>query len=468
MISLRHVGVPVLTLALALVGCRQEVVASACGDAHAETDAMADASPGDAGSTDAQGMDAGASDAAAEDAMPSCEPFCLLSVTVSAPVADVKEAVTLTPVLDAIGSGPWEISAPSWRAERAPGRPAVVPAELTVSVSASATQVTFVVQEVPPWFFETTFIVTVRVRDAASGFTDSLEAAVKIRGNVLLSGGVDGKVYAVASDGRPAAGVGGRLADGALLDQLVETPRAMQLLADGTLLVHDEAARPPRIGRFELTGKDVSVGELQYRDGQGMSVFHNEQNAAYGLALLPDGRAIYPEYHFAGASNEPKSRLMVWRADGTFERSVWAPSSTEQWRGATTAPDGKVLVADRGLDVVTRYDPTTWLPDGTVVDMLPDAAYAVEATERALYVTGYQFIWEVGWAAGRAAIADLPGSSSTWRGITAYEGGRLLAIRDTQDAATNVVLIEGRRFVRYFRVANAGPVISPSAIEYLR
>jgi hypothetical protein len=469
MIHLRSLCLPVLTLAVGLAGCRQEVVASACGDGHVDVDATADASPpGDAGSPDTQGADTGTSDAGLADAAPRCEPFCLRGVTVSADVVDVKEAVTLTPVLDTSGSGPREVTAPTWRAERGTGRPALVPAELNVSVSASATQVTFVVQEVPPWFFETTFVVTVQVRDVGSGFTDTVEASVKVRGNVLLSGGADGKVYAVASDGRPAGGIGGRFADGALLEQLVVTPRSLQLLPDGTLLVHDEGATPPRIGRFELTGKDVSLADLQYRDGQGMAVFSNEQNAAYGLALLPDGRAVYPEHHFAGVSNEPKSRLMVWRADGTFERSVWAPSSEEEWRGATTTPDGKVVVADRGLDVITRYDPATWLPDGTLVDRLPGIVYAVEPTAQALYVTGYQFIWEVGWAAGRAAITDLPGAASAWRGITAYEGGRLLAIRDTQDTATNVVLIEGRRFVRYFRVASAGPVMSPSAIEYLR
>ena len=469
MIHLRSLCLPALLLAVGLTGCRQEVVASPCADGHADATPTTDAtSPGDASAADSQGMDTGSSDAGTDDAAPLCEPFCLRGVTVSAAVIDVKEAVTLTPVLDAAGSGPWEITAPSWRAERGAGRPALVPAELTVSVTPAATQVSFVVEEVPPWFFETTFVVTVRVRDVRSGFSDSLEVSVKVRGNVLLAAGSEGKVYAVASDGRPAAGVRSRFTDGALLEQLVVTPRSLQLASDGTLLVHDEGATPPRIGRFELTGKDVSVGDLQYRDAQAMGVFLNEQNAAYGLALLPDGRAVYPEHHFAGPSNEPKSRLMVWRADGTFERSVWAPSPEEEWRGAAATPDGKVVVADRGLDVITRYDPATWLPDGTLVDRLPGVVYSVEPTAQALYVTGYQFIWEVGWTAGRAAITDLPGTASAWRGITAYEGGQLLAIRDTQDTATNVVVIEGRRFVRYFRVANAGPVTSPSAIEYLR
>jgi hypothetical protein len=466
----------VVTLGL-LVGCRQQVVVQDCDDAgHATEDSGTPGSdagtPDTGGAIDGGAQDAGGLDGGAEDGGPpdggGCDPLCLTSVQVSAAVTDVRAPVTLTPVVDAAPGVTWTVAVDpaQIRAERGAGRPPLRPSDAPVDATTVGAAVNFQVLDVAPWFFETRFVIPVTVRDGASGFTATLDATVVVRGNVLLSGGTEGSVYAVASDGRPAT-LMGQYTNGALLEQLVSTPRALRLLPAGTLLVYDEGATPPRLNRFELTGKDVLLGALQHLDGQGMSLFSGEQNPAYGYAVLQDGRVVYPEYHFAGPSNEPKSRLMAWKPDRTFDRSVWAAGPEPEWRSTAPTPDGKVLVLDRS-GVVTRYDPTSWLPDGVFVDQLPGSGSTVQATPSAAYVGGYNFILEVSWSGGRAAISGLPGSSAFWRGIVPYEGGRLLAIRDTQATDGNVALIEGRQFVRFFRAPNAGPVISPVGIEYLR
>ena len=455
-------------------GCRQQLVVYECDDGgHAATDggaAAADAEladAGDAGTPDSGAEDSGPIDAGAPDSG-ACVPFCLTSVQASHAVANVREVVTLTPVVDAAAGVAWSaaVVVDQIQGLRAPGRPALGISDAPIDVTSTGATLTFRVLDVAPWVLETRFVVPVTVRDTASGFSATQTVEILVRGNVVLSTGTDGRVVAVASDGRPAS-LMGQYPDGVLLDLLVSTPRGLRMLDDGTLLVYDEGATPPRISRFELTGKDVGLPELQYQD-QGVSLFTNEQNPAFGFAALPDGRLVYPEYHFSGPSGEPKSRLMFWNADRTFDRSVWAPGPMEEWRSSAPTPDGKVIVVDRGPDVISRFDPATGLADGTFVDQLPGTPYSVHATARAAYVTGYEYILEVPWGGGRAAISGLPGSSTIWRGITAIEGGRLLAIRDSQTSSGNVAIIEDRQFVAFFRAQGVGPVISPWGIEYLK
>lgn len=468
----RTLWIPALLL---LAACRQQVVVNECDDgghpdasADAGTDgggtpdSGADAGPGeDGGPTDTGPVDTGTGDAGS-----TCDPLCFYGVTADLAVADVRQPVTLTVDVESSTGGAWTISVDPtlMEAERAENRPALDFADVVLETVPSGQTVTFRVVDVAPWFFETTFRVPVTVTDTTTQLPYTRVAEVKIRGNVLLS---DNNVYAVASDGQPAT-LMGQYPQGILLEQLVSTPRAIHLAPDGHLLVYDEGASPVRIKRFELTGKDVLAGNLQYLDANNASIFTTEQNVTNGFAVLPDGRVVYPEYHFSGVSGAPKSRLMLWNADGTYDREVWAPTAVEEWRSATAAPNGKLLVLDRGPDVISRFDANTLFADGTFVDQLPGTPYSVFATQDAAYIAGYAYMMQATWSGGQAAITGLPGTASFWRGIAQYEGGRLLAIRDTQTDSGNLALIENRQFVRFFRVDNAGPIIAPYGVEYLR
>lgn len=458
---------PLYAALLLVTACRQQVVVYECPDAEAHPDAApaADAGFADAGPTDAAQADGGPGDAGEIDAG-ACDPFCFTGLDVSADTIDVREPVTFTPQVEAAPGVQWTVAVDDLVFERPAGRPALVPTEVTFELTSTDTDATFVMRSVPPWFFETTARVTVHVREVGRAVEQSLTATVVVRGNTLMATGAEGHVYAVASDGRPATDGGGS-PDGALLDQLVVTPRAMRLSSAGELLVVDEGASPARILRVALTGKDVLLGELEYLDGDSAPILRSGASTVYGFTELPDGRVVMPEYAFAGASSAPKSRLLVWGADGQFEREVWAPSPNEDWRSVDTTPDGDLVVADRDADVLTRVDPSTWLLDGLFLDVLPDTPFTLHSTPDALYVGGIGYILEVAWGGGRAAVGGLPGSSSSWRALAGLGDGRLLAARDLQSSTNNLALIEGRQFDRYFR-EDGGPVLQVWGLVYLR
>lgn len=454
--------------------CRQQVVVYECDDAShspvdggpvdrdAGEDAGLDAAQ-DAGSLDGEAPDTGELDAG------GCDPFCFTAVQVSQDRVNVGEVATLTPVVEAAAGVQWTTRVDPMEvvAQRPPQRPAFAASDAVIQLQLSGTtQAGFVVQDVVPWFFETRFAIRVHVREVGRAFELSQTVEVVVRGNVLMSGGTEGRVYGLGSDGRPATG-GGRFSGGILLSQLVEAPRAMVLGKDGQLLVHDDTPPSARIKRFELTGPDILAGALDYQDGNQDSLFRNG-SPTYGFTQLPDGSTVFPEYSFAGPSNDPKSVLIVWNTAGQLDRKVWAPSPNEEWRSAVTDPDGKVLVVDRAQQIVARYDPATWLPDGIIVDQLSGPPSALFAGEDALYIGGFNFITEASWTTGgRAAISGLPGSSSSWRSITSMGGGRLLAARDTQSDTQNIAIIEGRQFQGWFRQPG-GPVLQPISLVYLR
>ncbi len=468
------------TCALLLTtACRQQVIVYECDDAGLAMDASPDGGSLDARSPDSGGLDAGLPadtgvpiDSGTPDTgMPDtgvCDPFCFTGLSVSQQVLNVQELATLSPQVDAAPGVQWttRIDIAEVVGERPSNRPAMAATDAEMDLSVNGTEVNFRVFDVVPWFFETKFTITVHVREVGRAFEQTLSTQITVRGNVIISSGSSGgAVYAVGSDGRPATG-GGRFEDGALLDLLVTAPRSMQLSSDGTLLVQDDDGSPRRIKRFELTGPDTLDSELEYVDANQEPLFRGG-DTTYAFTELADGRVVFPEYAFAGPSGDPKSRIMVWNSSGQFERSIWAPSPRETWRAAAESPDGKVLVADRNLDAIIRYDPSTWTQDGMFLDQLPDSPAGLLATSQALYIGGSGFIVTAPWTGGRSVITGLPNSTASWHTLAEYEGGRLLAARATQNSVTNVAVIENRSFVRWFRQAG-GPVIIPYGVVYLR
>lgn len=471
----RHLFRLATCVLLTTAACRQQVVVYEFPDASNVLDAGQDSDAGlvDTGlPVDTGVVDSGLPDATVRDVgtpdTGACDPFCLTGLSVSQATVDVQEVAVISPQVDAAPGVQWttRIDVQEITNSRAPGRPSLAATDAEIELAVAGTSAAnFRVFNVVPWFFETKFMVTVHAREVGRAFELSLSTEITVRGNVLMSSGTGGRVYAVGSDGRPATG-GGRFENGTLLSLLVSAPRSMWLSDDGTLLVHDDDGSPKRIKRFELKGPDSLLSELQYLDGNQQPLFRSG-SLTYGMTQLSDGRVIFPEYSFAGPSNDPKSRLMIWGGDGQFDRSIWAPSPSETWRAVAQTPDGELLVADRGAEAIERYDPATWLADGTFLDQLPGSPAGLLATADALFIGGADFIVTAPWAGGRAAISGLPSSSASWQAFTAYEGGRVLAARATQNSTGNVAVIENRSFVRWFRQAG-GPIISPYGLVYLR
>jgi len=75
------------------------------------------------------------------------------------------------------------------------------------------------------------------------------------------------------------------------------------------------------------------------------------------------------------------------------------------------------------------------------------------------YARGDSFVFRVSSDGGRAAVGGwMPPEleDRDWRIIAPYEGGRVIASNDVQNADTNIAILEGRSFVRSLRLAGAG------------
>lgn len=385
--------------------------------------------------------------------------YCLRGFTPSVVVIKVRETAAVTVVVDnPMGlTLQYSVEPTMIRARRPAGRPALVMADVQLEATISQNGVlSFRVLDVPPWFFTTGFEVPVRVKGPSSGDVElTAFAEVKVVGNTVFASGTEGTIYAVASDGRPATR-DGSYPTGQLIEQLVEDTRAILLLKDGSLLVYEDGVSPKRLLKFGLTGPDALLDTFDFRDVNQDPLIKSGAVIPYNIAELPDGRIVVTEYQFAGISGTPKSRLLVWKADGTFDRAVSAPGPDEQWRAVTYGPNDEVLVADRDLMKIVRYDPSTWLPAGDFLDTLPSAPHGLMATpEGDVYVGGSGYALQVR-GGGRMAIVDLPSSSIAWRNFAPYGAGRVVAANDVQTASGNIAIFDDARFDGYLRPMNAG------------
>lgn len=459
----------------ALVGaCSQEIVVVQC-DAHATgadgavppADAATDAGRGDSSTLDGQvaadaadASDAGNADGGAGDGgVDPCAggSYCLRGLVADKPRANVREVVTLTPTIEnpggvtlAFSVRPLEITS-----TRLPNRPALrladIQLELTVQPDGTAT---FRVVEVPPWFIATTFHLRVYA-SGPSGPEVFAETDVHIRGNTVLSiSASEGfNVFAVASDGRPARAVTAGSTKGQLVRGAASSPRALLMSQSGTLLVLDTGPTPRRILRFELTGENVQIGELATVDGQAAALFSETNTSFFMLAETADGHIIATDYD---SSRQPRSRIVVWNADGTFARFITPLDTSLVWGGAGVRANGEILamVRDGSTSRVMRLD----LQSG--MELAPPLADTLQSNGRAVLgiaggdayagVDGAVMLVRPGGV--KIRISTLPTQTfDYWQILAPYDQGRILASRDTSSDSTNVAIIADRDFVDWLR-----------------
>lgn len=464
----------VSSLVVLASACGQEVVTAPCAthDATAPEDgtvldAGAPLDSGEVSVADAAAAD-GAPDAAPLDAgNPACPGrYCLTALVASSTRANVREAVTLTPTVDnpeglalTFSASPAELVG-----LRRPGRPAVVLAELGIQLDVDpATGVTtFRITEVPPWFVATTFRVRVRAA-AAGGASAYAEADVHIRGNTVYSGTYSdtARVYAVASDGRPARATGPGLMAGELITQLARSPAALLLSRDGSLVVHDSGGTgsPPRLLRFELTGHDQQLARFAEQDAQGQALLDRDPTYPYSLAELPDGRVALVDYDFSRTS---KSRVIVWAADGRHLATFPSPDPMAIWTGIGVAASGELLLTRLdGGGRVERLDPTTGVHGGVLIDGLPSSARAVLGrADGSLYVAGDGYVIRAQ-GAQRSLVGVLPGvTTAPWRILAPGPDGLVLAAHDERSDSAAPIVVDGRTVRGPVRRPSAGNVVT--------
>lgn len=462
-----------LALAALLFGCPQTLVVYP--DAGAPTDASSRDDAGfaedagfapDGGSTD---DDAGSTDAGVEDPCED-EAYCLTVSPVTARV-NVREAVTIEATIDNPSGAPLRaaLCGEPPRSRRAANRPALVLGQLsyTLEPTANATTFTFRVDEVPPWFFATTFEVDVCLYEEV---TERQRATVEVhvRGNVLISAQYQG-VFAVASDGRPARGKNGAYPDAVLLDDTITSASALRLTRAGELLVFDPNASPSRIARYALDGQDVRLQTFDYTEAQlGVPEIYYDNVAIFTIAELDDGGFALADTHNSGTATP---RVMIWNADGTFRRQLLGGAASDEWRSVAFA-DGELLIG-RSYNIagdVIRLDPVTgvtleppfaadvnrWI---FALEPLPDGRVAVGAERLAMVASP---------GGGAVSVNDIPsGGSAEFRAITRFDD-KLLFATGHQGDSENVAMVDGRNFAGWFRVAGSGgPVIVPYGLAYL-
>lgn len=457
-------------LALGAPACTQEIVVYAC-DAHADggespsgdaepardADPARDASGGDAGSEDARSADAGGRDASVSDPCTSGR-FCFLGLLAAAPRVSPGEPVRFTADVENTAGVALTFRLPTnaVRFERAPGRPAVVPSEVPVTVQLvdpARGVVELAVQDVPPWFYETTVFVQLEASEGG-GPVVSREASVVVRGNVVFTLGQSGAVYTLTAAGRRPTTQIPSYRNGELADMLVSVPRGVHARRTvPELLVYDVDGRNdrPDVLRLEVSGHDVSLGTLTRDDAQGRRLLYattSESNHSV-LAELPDGRMVAAQWEFTA---NPRSQLVVWRADGTLDRVLPAPTPNEEWRTVAVRADGEVLVGGRvdGVGQVLRYDPSTWTRrDPPLVERAPGVVTALLAMRTGVvYVGGTGFILHVAASGATSPISGLPTTSvALWRGLARIDDDRIVA---ACDEGQYLGVVQGRAWAGWF------------------
>lgn len=480
---MRRLSSLLLLLALpAIAACGQEIVVVGC-DGHEDSDATnprPDAGDGgvttqDTGADDrgqidsgVAGMDAQGQELGPDGGVDPCTTggYCLRGLTVSAERANVREPVTFTPMISnpnnvalTFSVRPQEITG-----TRRANRPAFRLQEITVDLSVDpATGVaTFSVTQVPPWFIATTMQIKVYAKGPNANDPEvSASAEVHIRGNTVFTAStIDGvNVYAVASDGRPARAITPGRMRGELITDNADEPRALLMANDGTLLVYDYGVTPSRILRFELTGENVQIGSFEHSDNMQMPYLSDGNSYPYSLAQLNDGRIATVDYNF---SRQPRSRIVLWNPDGTFNRIITPVDPNIAWSGVGVRENGEILamVRDGSNSRIMRIDPTSGqalTPD--LADTLQNAGRVVLGVPGGDAYAGLDgAVMRVSAGGVKIRISTLPTQPSTyWRALARYADGQILAANDNSSGdSQNIAVIENRDFVRWLRPTGVG------------
>jgi hypothetical protein len=272
------------------------------------------------------------------------------------------------------------------------------------------------------------------------------------------------EVFAIASDGLPARSVNftqGRLLSGS---SYVDEPEDLWMARDGTLLVYDHAAVPPRIRRFALDSENSQLPDFQFEVGSEQII--TSLHSGIGMTQLSDGRVALVDYEFSRAQ---ESMIHLWNEDGTFSHSINAPNPTTTWSGVAADDMGHLFVLERETN-------------GRLIEIDPATGFEVRVVTTDI-ATGYNLLWTpegfyVGLSGsalrvtpqgGKQMVSGLPAnSSSILRHFAPFGSARVLATRDVSTDSTNVVVIEETDFVSFLRREGVGgPVFTPYGIAYL-
>lgn len=396
-------------------------------------------------------------------------PYCITSLPPNVAAANVREAVTFTPVIDNPNNITLTFTALEAElvAERKPGLPALVASQVDLDLSVAANgAVTLRVAEVPPFFTTTVFVVKLHAKGPGAMPEVTAEGRVEIRGNVLIASG--NAVYGVASDGRPARSVSlsmGRMIEGS---SFIRDPGNMLLARDGTLVIYDKGTIPERIRRFELTGENVHLGDFEFQDSMG-EPFITDGQSATGLAQLQDGRFALVIYDYDRTPSD--SAVILWNEDGTFESIINATNPNVEWQGMTASKTAnEILVVEQGASGrLVRIDPNSGLELGVVATEITTAWGALAMPSGHTYVGITAGIIRVTPQGGKTMISMLTtGSVDYWNFLTPFSGGRVLCARDISSDYDNVVVIDGTVATGWLRpMMVGGPSVMPDGLVYL-
>jgi hypothetical protein len=473
-------------LAFSLMACGQKIVVIDCDagthdDGGDLGDGTMNGTDGSTGGDVAPGADAGMSDgndkhgdasggdgSTGDGGSVSCAnaPYCIRMLTASKPKANVREAVTFAPTIDNPENKTltFRVDMSEIRTSRRAALPAAHVSDLSVSLLVDQTGVaTFTVNDVPTWYATTNF--TIRLHASQAGGPDVYaEAAVAVRGNVLAS---DNAVYAITSDGHPAHSVNfsqGELISGS---SFIQTPRAMTLAQDGTLIVFDIGVTPPRPRRFDLSGENVGLGDFASMDAMSMPLIPAD-NMAGGLTQLMDGRFALVIYSFSRTTD---SAIVLWKSDGMLDRVLNATNPTVHWQsvaGSQTTNELLVL-EDASAGRLIRLNPDTGAELGIVATDIAIGRSVRAMPDGNAYVGISGAILRVTPQGGKSMVSMLPGASSDyWNSIDTYSDGRIIAGSDASSDTQGIVIIDGTTFTGNLRAMNvSNPTIEAHGLVYL-
>ncbi|MCK6544335.1 hypothetical protein L6R52_00550 [Myxococcota bacterium] len=461
---LATLALPLATLA----ACGQDIVVVRC-DAHVDDAATGDP---DAGALDGRvdGRDAEVEPprdgGVGADAASACTTVCLGPFTPSGASLAVRERITLTPQLENPGGRAISFTA-DLGASRRPGLPPpdVGDIDTMLTIEPSTGAVTFLVRDVPAWFSTTTFRITLRA-EVDGVVVASADVDVTVRGNVLIA--EDDAIYAVASDGLPARSVGSTLGRLIYGQSFVVTPKLLLLARDGTLVVYDSGAVPERLRRFELSGENVGLGDLDPTGDRITPLVYQDQEAR-GLAQLEDGRFALVIHAFSRVPS--KSAVVLWHEDGRWDRTHQAADTDVRWQSlAASTTTNELLILERdAFGRLIRLDPDTGLELGVMASDIADGWSVIGAEGGRAYVGAEGVVLRVTPQGGKAQVNMLGGASTdAWVGVARYFDGQILAVRDVDDDSANVAVIDDTTKVGWLRPDGVGgATVRPTSVVYL-
>lgn len=460
----------------ALWGCGQEITVLEC-DGHVDVDA---GNPSDTGAFDLGPSDQGFVDLGVDGGVPGdtgpepdsgvvgCNgaPYCLTDLVASVAEAPVRTAVTFTPTVDNPQSKVLTFRAELAGSSRRPELPALVLTDIThtLNVDPSTGLVTFLVTEVPTWFASTTFEIRLFAKGPGTDPEVNFSASVRIKGNLVISSG--SIVYAMASDGRPARSQNftqGRFITG---QSFVRTPRDLLVARDGSLVAYDFGATPRRLRRFDLSGENSLLQDFAFEDANQVPYLSSSESCR-GLTQLPDGRYAAIDYAF---SRTPKSRVVLFNEDGSYNNTLVALDPNVEWAGLTATPAGELVTLERGTDGrLVTLNPNTGAVTGVIAQGISNGFTVTRSGDGYYYVGLTSGVIRISPQGARQMVSGIQtGTSDYYQYFSAFGPTAMAITRDFGSESNNVGVVEGTMFTGWLRQAGVNnPYITPAGLAFL-